>query len=140
MTFDPLELFEEVSLYNKLKIFTLYGNHIPGVDVKLSVTYTTQYGISYWQFDFHTRYIKPWHYVCQFSRKKYLRKLRGKKFQTFHCSNFTIMKSLELFPRRFCNDFFLKISIHSAKVFIYKKCLELKSMWLHPCPVQNSAY
>ena len=47
MTFDPLELFEEVSLYNKLKIFTLYGNHIPGVDVKLSVTYTTQYGISY---------------------------------------------------------------------------------------------
>ena len=44
----------------------------------------------------------------------------GKKFQTFHCSNVTTMKSLELFPRRFRRDFFLKIGIHRAKVYTKK--------------------
>ena len=44
----------------------------------------------------------------------------GKKFQNFHCSNVTTMKSLELFPRRFRRDFFLKIGIHRAKVYTKK--------------------
>ena len=44
----------------------------------------------------------------------------GKKFQTFHCSNVTTMKILELFPRRFREDFFLKIGIHRAKVYTKK--------------------
>ena len=41
----------------------------------------------------------------------------GKKFQNFHCSNVTTMKSLELFPRRFRGNFFLKIGILRAKVY-----------------------
>ena len=44
----------------------------------------------------------------------------GKKFQTFHCSNVTTMKILELFLRRFRRDFFLKIGIHRAKVYTKK--------------------
>ena len=60
-----------------------------------------------------------------------------KKLQTFHCSNVTAMKSLELFPRRFRKDFFLKIDLCSAKV--YKKRPQHK-MWLHPYPAQNSVY
>ena len=44
----------------------------------------------------------------------------GKKFQTFHCSKVTTMKSLELCPRRFRQDFFLKIGIHRAKVYTKK--------------------
>ena len=37
-----------------------------------------------------------------------------KKLQTFHCSNVTTMKSLELFPRRFRGDFFLKTGIQKT--------------------------
>ena len=46
--------------------------------------------------------------------------ISGKKFQTFHCSNVTAMKSLEFFPRNLREDFFLKIGIHSAKVYTKK--------------------
>ena len=41
----------------------------------------------------------------------------GKKFQNFHCSNVTTMEILELFPRRFREDFFLKIGIRGPKVY-----------------------
>ena len=55
-------------LFFKIGIFTLFLVYwstfgLPGVDVKLSVTYTTPYIISYWQFDVHTRYMNPiYHY------------------------------------------------------------------------------
>ena len=51
-----------------------------------------------------------------FKKKSSLKRL-GKKFQNFHCSNVTTMKSLELFPRRFREDFFLKIGIRGSKVY-----------------------
>ena len=41
----------------------------------------------------------------------------GKKFQTFHCSNVTTMKSLGIFSRDLRKDFFLKIGMLSAKVY-----------------------
>ena len=48
------------------------------------------------------------------------------------------MKSLELFPRDLRGgDLFLKIGIHRAKVLLYKKRLQHRRMWLHPCPAQN---
>ena len=53
-------------------------------------------------------------------KKKISPETSGKKFQTFHCSNVTTMKILELFPRRFREDFFLKIGIHRAKVYTKK--------------------
>ena len=60
----------------------------------------------------------------------------GKKLQTFHCSNVTTMKSLELFPRHFREDFFLKISIKCQG--IYKNYSQQRSMmWLHPSPIQS---
>ena len=62
----------------------------------------------------------------------------GKKFQTFHCSNVTTMKSLELFPRRFREDFFLKISIQSAKVYT-KNVPNIKACDFIPAPSRTSS-
>ena len=47
-------------------------------------------------------------------QEKILAEISGKKF---HCSTVITMKSLELFPRNLCKHFFLKIGIHSAKVY-----------------------
>ena len=58
----------------------------------------------------------------------------GKQLQTFHISNVTTMESLELFPRRFREYFFLKISIQSAKV--YTKNIPN----IEVCPTLNSVY
>ena len=51
-------------------------------------------------------------------QEKIFAEISGIKFQTFHCSNFTTMKNLGVFSRNLCKDFFLKIGIHIAKVFI----------------------
>ena len=64
----------------------------------------------------------------------------GKKFQTFHCSNVTTMKSFELSPRRFREVFFLKIGIQRAKVYTKNVPNIEVRMWLHPWPVQNFAF
>ena len=53
-------------------------------------------------------------------QEKIFAEISGTKFQTFHCSNATTMKSFELFPRRFRRDFFLKIGIHRDKVYTTK--------------------
>ena len=53
-------------------------------------------------------------------QKKIFAEISGKMFQTFHCTNVTTMKSLELFPRNLREHFFLKISIHCDKVFTKK--------------------
>ena len=51
---------------------------------------------------------------CQ---EKIFTEISEKKFQTFHCSNVTTMKILGEFSRNVREDFFLKISIYSAKVY-----------------------
>ena len=53
-------------------------------------------------------------------KKKIFVEIFGKNFQTFHYSNVNSMKRLELFSRNLHKDFFLKISILSAKVYIQK--------------------
>ena len=53
-------------------------------------------------------------------QEKIIADISWKKFQTFHCSNVTTMENLELFPRNLREDFFLKIGIHSAKVYTKK--------------------
>ena len=61
----------------------------------------------------------------------------GKKFQTFHCSKITTMKS-NFFP-----DISGKIfswNRHTKSQGIYKKRPQHRSMWLHSCSVQNSVY
>ena len=43
--------------HNDIRISISYSEvNLPGVPVKLSVTYTIPYNISYWQFDWYTRY------------------------------------------------------------------------------------
>ena len=60
-------------------------------------------------------------YVRRFSRKIFP-EISGRKFQTFHCSNFITMKRLKLSPRHLRKDFFLIIGVHWAKVYIiYQK-------------------
>ena len=53
-------------------------------------------------------------------KEKIFVEIYGKKFQTFHCSNVTTMKSLGIFSRNLRRDFFLKISIFSVKVYTKK--------------------
>ena len=60
-------------------------------------------------------------------------------FQSLTYNNATTMKSLERFPRNLCKDFFLKIGIHSAKVFA-KNFPNIDVCVLHPCSAQNSVY
>ena len=52
-----------------------------------------------------------------------------KIIQTFYWS--TTMKSLEHFPRNLCEEFFLKIGIHSAKMYLKISQPKHRSMWLH---------
>ena len=52
--------------------------------------------------------------------EKIFAEISWKKFQIFRCSNVTTMKSLELFFRKLCKDFLLKIGILSAKVYTKK--------------------
>ena len=60
-------------------------------------------------------------------------KRMGKMFSLF---NVTAMKSLELFPRRFREYFFLKINIQRAKVYTKN----VPNNGLHSCSVQYSVY
>ena len=50
-------------------------------------------------------------------QEKIVAETSRKKFQTFHYSKVTTMKSLELFPRHFSEDFVLKIDTRSPKVY-----------------------
>ena len=50
---------------------------------------------------------------ANFQEKKSSLKRLGK---SFHCSNVTTMKNLELFARRFREDIFLKIGIQRVKI------------------------
>ena len=53
-------------------------------------------------------------------QEKISAEISGRKFQIFHCSNVTTMKSLGIFSRNLREDFFLKIGILSVKVYIKK--------------------
>ena len=53
-------------------------------------------------------------------QEKISAEISGRKFQSFHCSNVTTMKSLGIFSRNLRGDFFLKIGILSVKVYTKK--------------------
>ena len=79
-------------------------------------------------------------------KKKIFAEISGKKFQTFHCSKVTTMKSLELLPRNLHEYFFLKIGILSAKVNT-KNVPNIDVCNFNPaprvtstCPAQKSVY
>ena len=47
-----------------------YISSLPGVEVKLSVTYIIRCSISYWQFDIHTRYVSGLNYFGTTATRK----------------------------------------------------------------------
>ena len=71
-------------------------------------------------------------------KEKIFHETSWKKFQTFHFSNVTAMKSLKLFPRRFGKDFFLKIGIPNAMANT-ENVLNIEEYDFIPGPVKTSS-